>query len=73
MGSLVSLSLPVLQITPLPAVVLAVLVCVVVQEPPRGHTDGGQGSQSLQGHSGVKAYLQDVKYCLTKSVAAVCE
>jgi MFS family permease len=54
-----------LRITPLPAVVLAILVCAVVQEPPRGHTDGGHNPTGLQGKSGVKAYFHDVVYCLT--------
>lgn len=54
-----------LRITPLPAVVLAILVCVVVEEPPRGHTDGGHTSKGLQGNSGVKAYFKDLHYCLT--------
>ena len=62
----VSASVSAVQITPLPAVFLAVLVCVAVNEPPRGHTEGVHTSKGVQGESGFLGYLKDLKYCFTK-------
>ena len=57
------------QITPLPAVILAVVVLTLVKEPVRGSTDLGPSSRhGVQGQSGLKAYLNDILYCLKKSV-----
>ena len=47
---------------------LAILVFTVVEEPLRGSTDIGHNYKGVQGQSGIRAYLLDVKYCLTKLV-----
>ena len=59
-----------LQITPLPAVLLAIIVLVLVEEPARGSNDVGHASspKGVQGKSGLVAYFKDVHYCLTKLV-----
>ena len=54
-----------LQVTPALGVVAAILILLVVREPPRGHTDG-QRSKGVRGRSGLKAYFMDVWYCLKK-------
>jgi MFS family permease len=54
-----------LRITPLPAVILAIVVLVLVKEPVRGSNDiGFSSTKGVQGKSGVKAYFEDVLYCL---------
>lgn len=43
---------------------LAVLVIVLVREPPRGKTDGHRSSHGVRGKTGFWAYVEDVRYCL---------
>lgn len=61
-----------LQLTPLPAVILAIVVLTLVKEPVRGSTDVGPSSvKGVQGKSGLKAYFEDLLYCLRKLVDVV--
>ena len=57
--------------TPSLGVIAALLILIVVREPPRGHTDGQRSSKGVRGKSGVKAYLMDVYYCLKKLVPSI--
>jgi hypothetical protein len=51
---------------------LAIVVLVLVKEPVRGSNDiGFSSTKGVQGKSGVKAYFEDVLYCLRKSVEEV--
>ena len=52
--------------TPALGVVAALLILIVVKEPPRGHTDGQRSSKGVRGKSGLKAYLMDILYCVKK-------
>ena len=56
------------QVTPSLGVIAALLILLVVREPPRGHTDGQRSSKGVKGKSGFVAYLMDVLYCLKKLV-----
>ena len=47
-------------------VIAALLILLLVREPPRGHTDGQRSSRGVRGKSGFKAYLMDVLYCIKK-------
>lgn len=53
-----------LRVTPSLGVIAALLILLVVREPPRGHTDGQRSSKGVKGKSGFVAYLMDVLYCL---------
>ena len=54
------------QITPGLGFIAALLVLFVMQEPPRGHTDGHRSPRGIKGKSGLSAYARDVWYCLNK-------
>ena len=55
-----------LQVTPTLGIVAFLLVLLVMREPPRGHTDGQMSTKGVRGKTGVKAYVDDVIYCIKK-------
>ena len=59
-----------LQFTPLLGILMAVVVLLCVKEPKRGKADGhiGKGGAAVKGQHGFKAYIKDLKYCITKLV-----
>ena len=52
--------------TPVCGIISVLLVVIFVTEPPRGDSEGHFRAKSVKGKTGVRAYLEDVSYCLTK-------
>jgi len=48
------------QVTPLLGILLALLILCIMKEPPRGQKEG----VNVQGKSGLRAYYDDIIYCL---------